>query len=233
MKKAALLFLGLVSVLPVLRADDSPKAPYVQVTGEGDVSVQPDQVVVGFGIDTAAPQLAAARDENATRTQNLLNQLKKLGVDSKDIRTNFLQIGPRYDYINGKRKFVEYTAHKSFTVTINDVAGYGKILQAALDAGVEQVSGVQFKTSKEKELEEEARKRAIADARRKADTLAGAAGRKVGPVLLIEENAVGGVAVPMYAMVRQKSMMADAPEDQLAPGEITVRANVNVRFTLQ
>ncbi len=214
---------------PLLSADRESE-PYVLVTGQGEVEQIPDQVIINFGVQTNAPVLKQAQDENARRIAALLSALKKSGVPEKNFQTTSVQINPRYDYVNGKQRFVEYVASKNFTVRMDDIEKYGQVFQAALDAGVNQAGGVQFESSKRKELEQEAIKRAVQDAQKKADILAQAAGRKRGEALTIE---IGGSEAPT-PMFRGKMMsMNAAVEDQVAPGEISIRSSVTIKYRLQ
>lgn len=231
---SALVLIGSVSAGTPLRADEA-KERFVQVTGEGEVKSVPNQAILNFGIETFGPNLKDVQNENAKRTQDLLDRLKKLKIAPADIQTDFVQISPRYDYDGGKRKFMEYNARKNFTVTLNDVSSYGKVLQAVLDAGVEYASGIQFQTSRLKSLEDDARKLAVEDARKKAETLAGPLGKKVGQVIFLQDN---NAASPGPVFLKAGLMAADAfrggtAEDQVSPGQIIVKASVTARFELE
>lgn len=205
----------------------------IQVSGEGTVKVVPDEVKLQFGIESNNRSLVQAKDDNTARSKKVIDALKKFNVSSKDIQTGFVQISPRYDYVNGRQSFAGYTANKQIAVTLKDIDNYGKILNAVVDAGADHVSGVQFDTSKTDELKKEARKRAIADAKAKAEMLAGELNQKIGPPLFIQEGDVP-VAFPNVPGGAMRAMEAKAsPEDTLSPGEITIRASVTVRFQLQ
>lgn len=206
----------------------------VQVSGEGIVKVEPDQVKLQFGIESNNRDLVKAKDDNTTRTKKLLDALKKFNIPSQDIQTGLVQINPRYDYVNNRQTLAGYVAMKQISVTIKDVNNYGKILNAVLEAGADHVSGIQFDTSKSEELKKEARKRAVADAKSKAEMLAGELNQKIGPPLNIQEGETP-TAIPFHrgGMMAQAMEAKSSPEDVLSPGEITVRASVTVRFQLQ
>jgi uncharacterized protein YggE len=231
MKKRIVLALLICGAMSALRAEEA-KDHFVQVTGEGEVKAEPNQAILNFGIETFGPKMKEVQSENARRTQELLEQLKKLKIAPADIKTDFVQISPRYDYDGGKRKFMEYNARKNFTVTLNDVSAYGKVLQAVLDAGVEYASGIQFQTSRLKSLQDEARKLAVQDARKKAETLAGPEGKKVGEVIFLQDN---NSDAPSPVYLKAGLMRADSfrgAEDQVSPGQIIVKASITARFEL-
>jgi uncharacterized protein YggE len=205
----------------------------IQVDGQGIVKAEPDQVTLQFGIESNDRDLVKAKDDNTQKTKQLLDALKKFDIPSKDIQTGSVQINPAYDWINGKQTLRGYTAMKQISITLKDLNTYGKVLNAAVDAGVVHVNGLVFGNSKEDELKMEARKRAVADAKARAELLAGELKQKVGRPLMIQET-----SVPIYQpMVRGFAMMASdkrvSPEDTVSPGETTVSATVTVRFELQ
>jgi hypothetical protein len=128
--------------------------------------------------------------------------------------------------------FVSYVAVSQAWTGKEKQAGPGaKVLNAVVDAGVTQMSGGQFSSSKEKELRAEARKRAIQNAKEKATAMAAELNQKIGLPLQIEEAGGQGPVMPMQALAwRAKSVSA---EDSISPGEMTIQSNVMVRFELQ
>jgi uncharacterized protein YggE len=225
-----LLLLALLFSLPAFGAEE-PRS--IEVSGEGVVKAEPDQVTLQFGIESNDRDIVKAKDDNAQKTKKLLDALKKFNIPSKDIQTGYIQINPRYDYTNGRQVFNGYVAMKQLSVTLRDLNEYGKVLNAVIEAGVDHVNGLQFEHSKANELKMEARKRAVADAKTKAELLAGELKQKVGQPLLIQESDVP-TAVPMFrGDFRAMAMKGAAAEDTISPGETTVRATVVVRFQLQ
>jgi uncharacterized protein len=204
---------------------------HIEVTGEGEVAVAPDQVRLSFGIETFGKTASEAQRENARRTQLLLDALKK-HADSKDVQSDSVQVHPRYDYEGGKRRLIDYSARKNFSVLLRKIASYGPVMEEVLRAGVEEVSGVRFQTSQREALEDEARKRAAADAARKARVLAEALGEKAGRPVSVSEDGFA-VPIPVQPMALGASRDQGAVADQLAPGEIVIRGTVRVRFELE
>lgn len=228
---AASAFLLGAGILP-LRAGQNPRS--IRVTGEGEIKVTPDQAVFRFGVQTENIKLEEAKNENSRKTKKLLKALQKLGVKQKNIQTARIQINPVYRYDRGKRIFTHYAARKDFTITVNDLDNYGKILNAAVAAGVENVSGIQFQSSRLEDLKAEARKKAARNAKQKAADLAAVFGQKIGEPLSIQENVQFERPVPVIRGMEMAARRAPAPpEDQIAPGEMTVRATLAVEFELK
>ncbi len=230
MKK--LVALTLLLAAPAFSAE-APRS--IQVTGEGLVRTEPDLVKLNFGIESNDRDLNKAKEDNAQKTKKLMDALKKFNVPSKDIQTGYIQINPNYDWNGGKRSFRGYTAMKSLSITLRDVNEYGKILNAVIDAGVDHVNGLQFEHSKAEELKMEARKRAVANAKARAELLASELKQKIGLPLEIIEGEIPVIRPMFRAMAANDAMMmkGGAAEDSIAPGETTISATVTVRFQLQ
>src|SRR5690242_6262948 len=128
---SALAFVFIGAMASVISAEVTQ--PYVTVNGQGEVQAKPDRVMLGFGIETKSKNIKEAEQENARLTQSLLLVLKKNGVADKNIRTTYVQLNPRYDYIAGRQQFVEYVANKSFSLELEDIDHYGKVVAAVLE----------------------------------------------------------------------------------------------------
>jgi len=216
---------------PVLAADALPP-PSIEVTGEGELKVAPDRVLIRLGIETFGPKLKIVQNEMAQRSQKLLAALKEQGVKSADIQSEMVQINPHYSFDQAKRRFVEYTARKNFLVTLDGVESYGGVIEKALESGVDHVDGLEFKSSKIDALKDEVRKLAVQDAKRKAAQMAAALGQTAGKALHIRENDTN---IPRPVMMRApaESFKGEGVHDALAPGEIAVTSNVFIQFELK
>lgn len=235
--KRAVVFMTLIlsSCFLWAEAEEGPSrsdsTPGIEVVGEGEARAVADQVVMTFNQESPNKDFAAAKNESGRKTKSLVEALSRLGVSSKNIQTAPIQIFPVYEFQNGKRQFVNYSARQQFIVVLKDVDQYGRALDTVLGAGVTNVNGPEYRTSKKKELEEEAQKIAASEAQEKAETLAKRFGRKVGRAIRIEENEEN--AWPQPAINQMNAMRSgDAPSDTSGFGEIIVRRSVRVRFEL-
>ena len=233
MKRLVLAFLIAVPGAAAYAHDDPKPPAMVEVTGEGEVKVVPDQVIIRLGIETFGPRLKEVKEQIAERSQTLIGALKSRGLKSADIQTEFVQINPHYDFDKAKRKFIEYTARKNFLVTLNDVESYGEVLEKALEAGVDHVDGLEFQSSTVKSLKENARKMAVGDARRKAEQMAGVLGQSIGRAIRITEQPTEMPHPVLMRAAAAEQFKGGGVHDAIAPGELTVKSAVTVQFELK
>lgn len=228
----------LASGLAFGQATTAPRdvAPFesVSVTGTGRVSVAPDRVTFTVGVETAATTVDDAVKQNSTRSTAVVNALKAAGARPEEIRTSNFSIYPQQDYQQGQRpRIVGYQVNNSVTVTKNNPAEASKLLQAAINAGVNTASGLSFIVSDPARGRDEGLRNAFNDARAKASTLAAASGRTLGRAISIAEGS-GTVNVPPMPMARTMAMEAKvAPDVPVEAGENELTFTVTVVFELR
>lgn len=231
---AAVLAATLVAV-PAFAQAPAPRDPAVpetvSVNGTGRAELTPDRAVFTVGVQTVAPTVAAALQDNNARVAAIIAALKRLGATDREIRTSQMSIYPQQDHQPGKLpRITGYQVSNSITVTREDPSTVGKFLQAAVDAGANSVSGVSFAVSDPARGRDTALQAAFADARAKAEVLARAAGRTLGRTIAIAEG--GGVRPPTpmpYAM----RMEAQSSEVPIMSGTEEVSFTVSVVFELK
>jgi hypothetical protein len=198
----------------------------VTVTGEGTVAAAPDNAVIRLGVASQAKTARAASDANAKDMGVVLAAIKESGVADRDIQTTSLSLQPQYDpKQSGAAHLVGFQVSNQVTVKIRDIARLSVVLDRAIAAGANEMSGIEFVVSEQAKLLDKARAAAIADARRKAELYANAAGMKVGRVMAISEE---GSAPPPRLYQPMRAGAAPA----IAAGEQTLRAVVTVSFEL-
>jgi uncharacterized protein YggE len=203
----------------------------ISVSGEGRATVTPDRATFTVGVQSMAPAVAAAVQENNTRVAAIVAALRKLGATDNEIRTSQISIYPQQDHQPGRPpRILGYQVSNTVTVTRGNPAEVGRFLQAAVDAGANTVSGVSFLVSDPARGREGALQAAFADARAKADVLARAAGRTVGRALSITEGAA--VTPPPYPMPRV-AMMEAKVDMPVEPGAEELSFTVSVIFELR
>ncbi len=212
------------------RAEDDLK-PSITVAGHGEVQVTPDQVSVTVGVTTEAKTAAEALQANSARMTELMKSLKAHDIADKHIQTSNFNVSPQqvFDRDGKPPKLVGYTVTNQVTVKVLEVARLGAILDAVVQAGGNQIQGVNFSVADPQPHLDQARRKAIADARRRAETYADAAGVKLGGPLLIGEQSASPPR-PMYAMgARMAVASADVP---IATGEQSIDAHVTVTYEI-
>lgn len=188
----------------------------VSVTGIGRSRVTPDRFTFSVGVQTMAATVDAAVNENNTRTANTIAALKRAGATDADIRTSNFAIWPQQNYVEGKMPtIVGYQVSNNISVTRSNIGEAGKLLQVAINAGVNQSSGLQFEVSDPAKGRDQGLRAAFDDARAKAALLASAAGRSLGRALTVSEgsHATPQPPYPVAAMMRAEAgqVAADVP----------------------
>jgi uncharacterized protein YggE len=222
---------------PLVAQNTSERAVMVDtitVSGTGKASVTPDRFTFTAGVQTMAPTVEQAVNENNTKTAAVIAALKKAGATDREIRTSNFNIWPQQDYREGSTpRILGYQVSNSITVTRDKIADAGRLLQVAVTAGLNQASGLSLEVSNPAAGRDRGLKNAFDDARAKATLLAQAAGRTLGAALAISEGA--GVPVMPYPQGRIASAMkAEAMSDvPVAAGDQEMSYTVTVVFALR
>jgi uncharacterized protein YggE len=199
----------------------------VTVTGEATVAVAPDAAVIRIGVTSSAKTAREASDANAQQMTGVLAAIKDTGIADRDVQTLRLSLQPQYDpNRTGAARLLGFQATNQLLVKIRDIDKLPGILDRAIGAGANEMSGIEFVVSEPSKLLDEARDEAVADARRKAERYAKAAGAKLGAVASISEE---GSSPPPRLM---QAMRAGAAPLPIAPGEQTLRVVIMVSYEL-
>lgn len=223
-----LLCLGMSSVA---MAAPGPGPAVISVSGQGRADVAPDMAVVNIGIVTTGKTAQLAQAENARVASDVTAALGQLGIFSKDIQTHYT-MSPVYEK-GDYRKAVGYRANNTITVTVNDVAKAGQVIDAALSSGATDVNGLSFGLKDAKSVRNTALQMAVQDARSKADAIAAALGVKIVGIQNVKEDG-GNFARYEVANARLAKLdgaaMADTPVNA---GTVEVNAEVHIDFQIQ
>jgi uncharacterized protein YggE len=203
----------------------------LSVSGSGDAKANPDVAYVTLGVVAQGKRAQEAAKANAASTQKVMEALKTMGIADKDIQTANYSVQPLYENRpNREPVIVGYQVSNQVQATIRKLDTVGSLIDAALDAGANNVQGVSFGLEARAKPESEALQEAVKDARRKADVLAKAAGVRIIGVLRIQEGA-SFRPVPMAEMAVLRAGVGGAPTP-ISPGELTVHANVTIVYTI-
>jgi uncharacterized protein YggE len=219
------------------------KTRLITVRGDSEIKVKPDRVILTLGIETDDMVLMEAKEESDQKSRNLLDTLGRFKVEKKDIQSDFINIEPRYEWEHKQKEFLGYWVRKTYVVTLRDIDKFEELLSAILEAGVEHVHGISFRTSKLKKHRNLARDKAILAARQKAIDLAAALGKKIGEPYSIDENHTywhsgydrywGRARGSMYSQTVVEAPSGGGSGGTFEPGKISVTARVTVRFELE
>jgi uncharacterized protein len=206
--------------------------PVIVTTGEGVVKMAPDRVWVTIAAESRAKSPREAQRANADAMKAVLDKLKALGLPADAIRTSGYDLQPQFDYVNGRQSLREYVARNTVEVRVDEVSRAGEVLDAAVGSGATSVSGVRFDLKDRSSAEREALKKAVADARGRADAAAAGTGMKVDRVVKIEEQRVM-IPEPRPIMMARQSMVAEAAGPPISAGELEIRAMVTMTSSIK
>jgi uncharacterized protein YggE len=204
-------------------ADEATPAG-LTVTGLGSVRTVPDRASFSFGVETQAATARAALTQNAAEAKKLVDALRAAGIAAADLQTSQVSLNPRTD--ERGTGIVGYSAITTVTATLRDLSRAGAVVDAAVDAGANTVSGPSLTRGDTDAQYRQALRLAYADASTKAEALAAAAGKTLGAVTAIVESSSGSVP---YAVAKDA---AASTAVEIAPGTQSVDAVVTVTFAL-
>jgi len=232
----ALLMLVLAAT-PLPAAAQTPAAstdgPVIVTTGEGVVKVAPDRGWVSIAVESRARSAREAQRANADAMAAVLAKVKSAGLPADAIRTSGYDLQPEFDYANGKQTLRGYVARNTIEVRVDDIGRVGEILELAVGSGATNVSGIRFDLKDRGAADRDALRRAVADARTRAEAAASGANLRVDRVLRIEEQRVVVDPPRPMMMMRQSAGAMDPGQPPISPGELEVRAMVTMTSALQ
>ena len=197
----------------------------ITVTGSGAARAVPDRVAFSFGVTSQGKTASQALAASSAEMRKVIAALKGAGVAAADIQTAAVSLAPRYT--QDGETILGYTASNTVSATVRGVERAGAIVDAAVEAGANQVFGPSFTRSDESALYRRALRAAVADARAKALTLAAAGRVRLGPVRSVVEGSIGPVPVV------ERGAKTAAEPTPIEPGTQTIQATVTVEFGLR
>jgi uncharacterized protein YggE len=204
--------------------------PAISVTGEATVSVAPDQAQIDGGVTSDAKTAREASDANNAAMGKVLLALKGAGIEEKDYQTSRLSLQPQFATPKVAERapgIVSFRASNRVTVKIRDVTKVANVIDVLVGAGTNDIGGINFTVTQASKHLDEAREKAIADARRKAEIYAKAAGVTLGEPISISEE---GAPTPVFRGKMAAPMAAGAP---VAQGEETLSVTVSVTWAIK
>lgn len=237
MRRIAALLLGVTASACAASAgpagaQDTPREPLrtIDVTGEATVLRAPDRAAVDLAVETLAPTAHDARAGNAAAMTAVLDALDGIGVERSDVRTVSVSLSPRYRRSpdDPEPTIAGYQAVNRVSVRIG-VDRVGQVVDAAIGAGANRVTGIRFELSDPEAAYHAALEAAVANARREAETLAAALGETLGPVIRVS---TGGASAPALQGAMAQSARIESLPTPVEPGELEVRATVHLTFRL-
>jgi len=240
-----LLAVALGAVHPGAARAQTPEPPLMTVTGEAQIRVPPDEVVITLGVETSDRELGVSKSQNDERVRRLLGLAREFQVEPRHVQTDHISVEPWFRQSPDRPETREFRVRKTVVITLRDVSKFEPLLARALEVGATHVHGVQFRTTEVRKHRDAARGLAIRAAREKASALATELGQKVGRAYRVYESGggwysdygfgwgsrwVGGMAQNVSQVAGGSATPVDGT---VALGQITVTAHVSVSFLLE
>jgi uncharacterized protein len=215
-----------LAMTPALAQTPQPELPpAISVSGEASVSAPPDLAMIDAGVASDAKTAREAAEANNAAMAKVLQALKGANIEDKDYQTSRLSLQPQYAPNRpGQQTVVGYRASNRVTIKLHDVSKVAGVIDALVGAGANDIGNVYFTVAEPSKLLDQAREKAVADARRKAEIYAKAAGLTLGSPLSIAED---GTPTPMFR-VKTLAPMAAATPTPVAQGEEQLSVTVSV-----
>lgn len=232
MKKMYVLFALGTCLLANAQVTEMRPLPQITVSGEGKVKVVPDQALISVSVETKGSNATDVKKQNDETVDRVLQSIKKYKLPKEDVQTKRISLNPQFDY---QKKKYNYNATNTIEIFLKDLSQYDAIMETLVDAGINRISAVEFRSSKIEQLKSDARKKAMLDAKLKAEDYVSVLNQKVGKALNISDNSQVYFPQPVLyqtKMARAEVMDAALPEETIAVGEIEIHATVNVSFQL-
>lgn len=229
--KTLLSLVALLFFSTVMVSGQSLEIPLITVEGTAIIYVSPDEVLLNLTIDKKATELVEARRLNEVATKKAIYFLKSKGLEDKHIQTQYMSIGPRYKPRSNEIEY--YTSSQTISICLNDLTKYDTIVDGLLLLGVDRLGNPTFRSTKAKEVKDQARRKAIVKAKEKAELLASTLKQKVGVAKFIKEVSNHSfVNTRSYANSVESATASDSEGLSFAPGQIQIKAVVEVSFEL-
>ena len=205
----------------------------LDVVAIGEVTRVPDLARINAGVVTQAPTATAAIAQNARQMVTVRAALRRAGIADRDIQTSQISLNPEYRYAeNLPPTLTGYRASNEVSVRFRDIASTGKILDALVAQGANQINGPMLELDKPEQALDEARMAALRTAQARADVYARALGKRVKRILSISE--AGGNLPPVpRPMAMEMRAAGDAASPKIDPGEQSVAVSLSVSFELE
>jgi uncharacterized protein YggE len=244
MKKLWLCTIAVLFFSFHVSAQGTTEPPLITVSGQAEVRVAPDEVVFTLGVESVDKDMLAAKKRTDDSVREVLAIARRNNVKPEDVQTSYISVQPKYntddlEYAarqSVKREFVGYQVSKTVAVILRDISRFDALLTDVLKAGVTRLSNVEFRDSQIRKHRDQARVMAIKAAQEKANLLVREIGQSIGPAYSIREGTFTPYSTNNFSQnvagVAGAGGADSGSEGAIAPGQISVTAQVTVSFRL-
>ena len=205
----------------------------LDISATGEVTRVPDVAIISAGVMTRSSTATGAIQENATRMERVRAALKRAGIADRDIQTSQISLNPDYRYVeNQPPQLTGYNASNQVSIRFRDIRNTGRILDALVAEGANQINGPTLTIDKPEAALDEARANAIAVGRARAELYARALGMRVVRLLSVSESG-GYAAPPPMPYVMRAEAAQGAADSKIDPGEQKLQVSLAMSFELR
>ena len=223
--KKIIIFVTILTT-SIVTAQTQPK-PSVDVWGEGTIHVVPDQVTVNVRVENTGENAKEVKLKNDRIVSDVLEFVKGIGIAEKYVRTEYIRLSKNYEY---QTKTYNYQANQSISIKLVDLREYERLMDGLLATGINRIDGISFSSAQIETLRSEARKKAVDNAKLKAQEYASVLGQSIGKALHISE--FQKTISPNFRSGDVMAINSESGQQTMAPGEMQVSARVNISFEL-
>lgn len=236
-------------ILLFLYSSFGPKIPFslvtqqkgepFMVTEEGTATAIPDIVKVSLGIEESGSSLKTIQDNVNKKSKTLVSELKRFGIDEKDIKTTAYNVYPEYNYELRPVRINGYRVSVSYELTLEDFDKVNELLTKATEIGVNSIGSISFELKEETKNKalEEAREKAAEKAKDKAKSLAKVAGISLGKIINISESSNYDNIKPMYPTREAVGLGGDLnlsiAQPEITPGETEISVSLSISWEIK
>ncbi len=209
----------------------------ISVSGQGTASAKPDLVILSLGVQATGDTAMEALSLNSEQMAEVIHELQHLGIEDEDIQTAGINLYPVYDdqdrFAEGPREVIGYRAQNTVSVTVHEIEMAGEVLDAAVSAGANTVSGIQFGLSDTEAIVTDALIAAVLDAQAKAQTIADTLGVTLGDALMVNEEYIERPQARAFAARAEAAFDGGGYAPPVQGGTVGVTAHVRVTFAIE
>lgn len=232
MKRIATSLFCMALAAPALAHNEGGKVGILHATATASADVEPDVARISAGVESEATTARAAMEANSALMRRVYAAIEASGIDRRDVATQYLNLSQRYDFDPQGRTRINqrYAVTNQVTVTTRDLDGVGPLIDRLLDAGLNNIGGVNFSVEDTEAAMNKARTEAIRKAREKAQSMASAAGVNLGDLLAVTEGSAPGTMGDEIVVTASRQSFSAAPP--LAPGQRELSATVTLSYAI-
>ncbi len=233
MKKMFALFITMILLLIAVPAMAETK---ITVNGTGEVRISADTAIISLGVNARDKDVLKAQQKVNETISSIRTALIGQGIKEENINTELINIFAMYDYMDDREQLSAYNASSTLAIRVTEMESVGSLIDAAFAAGSNTLNGISFSASDTEEAKNEAMKKAVADAGRKAEILAEAAGLKITGTEIISEDGLQSYENSIGNVYAKSTDMFDAREESgtyIQAAKLIVTATVSITYSAE